>query len=166
VRDAYLVFNHEGCDMTESQDPAGLLGTWRQLSAVTENLSTGEQTNVFRGQPVGFVQFTPDGRVTLMTIDTVRKKPAGDIATAAEASELYQTMIAYSGTFSTSGNSVTYDLDVTWNENWTGTLQLRYWELRDGMLFVWTPEFDDPFKGGRAVHRLSFEKMKPGDNRL
>jgi Lipocalin-like domain len=158
--------NHEGYGMTQSQDPAGLLGTWRQLSAVTENIATGEQRNVFREKPVGFVQFTSDGRVTLITIDPVRKKPAGDIATAEEASELYRTMIAYGGTFSIAGNSVTYDLDITWNENWTGSLQLRYWELRDGKLFVWTPEFDDPFKGGRAVHRLSFEKMKPGDNRL
>jgi len=152
--------------MTQSQDPAGLIGTWRQLSAVTEDIATGKQTSVFKQKPIGFVQFTSEGRVTLMTIDPVRKKPAGEVATTEEAAELYRTMIAYSGTFSISGNSVTYDLDITWNEHWTGSLQLRHWELRDGKLLVWTPEFDDPFKGGRAVHRLSFEKMKSGDNRL
>lgn len=152
--------------MTEPQDPARLIGLWRQLSAETENLTTGERSSVFRGRPLGFVQFTSDGRITLMTTDTGRKKPASEIPTDAEAIDLYRTMIAYSGTFSTSGNSVTYDLDITWNETWTGSLQLRHWELRDDKLFVWTPEFDDPFKGGRAVHRLSFERMKPGENRL
>ena len=152
--------------MHRSEIPVELLGTWRQLSAVTENLSTGEKTNVFRDKPVGFVQFTADGRVTLMTIDTARTKPVADIATAAEASELYRTMIAYSGTFSIAGNTVTYDLDISWNENWTGTKQLRYWALEGNRLLVWTPEFDDPFKGGRAIHRLSFEKMTPDDNRL
>ena len=107
--------------MTEPQDPAGLIGLWRQLSAETENLATGERSSVFRGRPLGFVQFTPDGRITLMTTDTGRRKPAAEIPTDAEAIKLYRTMIAYSGTFSTSGNSVTYDLDITWNETWTGS---------------------------------------------
>ncbi len=153
--------------MNRSEIPAELVGTWRQLSAVAEDLASGEKVNNFGARPVGFVQFTADGRMSLMTIHTDRKKPAGEIASSQEASELYRTMIAYGGTFSISGDTITYDIDIAWNQTWIGTKQVRHWKLQGNKLMVWTPEkFHDPFIGGRALHRLSFEKMSATDNRL
>ena len=152
--------------MSKSRVPPELVGTWRQMSGVAPG-SAGDELHTFGRHPVGFVQFTAEGRVTLMTVHADRAKPATAVATAAEAARLFETMIAYSGTFEVDGNKVIYDLDISWNQSWTGTKQVRHFELRGDKLQVWTPDdFESPFKGHSGVHRISFEKMSPGDRKL
>lgn len=146
--------------------PPELIGTWRQTSGVHENLDTGEKTHTFGLQPIGFVQFTADGRMTALTVHCERRRPAAIVPDREETHALYHSMLAYGGTFTVAGNTVTYHLDVSWNQAWTGTDQLRYWRIEGNRLFVQTPEFEDPFIGERTVHRVSFEKMTPADNRL
>ena len=138
---------------------AALVGTWRQLTAVAEALPSGVQRNVTGPNPVAYVIFTPDGRMMLMGVDPDRRKPAGGVPTAEEAKDLYFSMIAYGGTYTVNGNEVVYDLDISWNQVWTGTMQLRYWEIKDGRLIISTPEIIDPFVGGRSIHRLTWEKI-------
>lgn len=139
---------------------AALIGTWRQLTAVAEALPSGVKRDVMGPNPVAYVIFTPNRRMMLMGVDPDRKRPAGKVPTAEEAKELYFSMIAYGGTYTVDGNEVVYDLDISWNQVWTGTKQLRYWEIKDGRLTISTPEFIDPFVGGRSIHRITWEKIE------
>jgi hypothetical protein len=45
--------------------------------------------------------------------------------------ELHKSMIAYSGRYRVDGNQFVTSVDVSWNEAWNGTEQLRTYEFKD-----------------------------------
>ena len=55
-----------------------------------------------------------------------RPKPH-DLQTLSDAdrAELFTSMVAYAGTYSFDGKTVTHHIEVSWNENWTATDQQR-----------------------------------------
>jgi Lipocalin-like domain len=59
-----------------------LVGTWKLISAVSEDLATGQKTNIYKGTPVGFIAYGADGRVMTIIVDSDRKKPTGTVTTA------------------------------------------------------------------------------------
>jgi hypothetical protein len=147
--------------MADGSDARALIGTWKQLSGTMVEEGSGEQKSNLSAAPNGYVNFSPDGRLMLLSTDSARKAPAGQVATPAEAEALYRSMIGYAGTYKVEGNMVTYDLDVTWNESWTGTKQVRYWEVNGDRLIVTTPEIVNPLTGKRSIFRLTFQKVAP-----
>jgi hypothetical protein len=42
---------------------------------------------------------------------------------------LYDTMFAYAGTYSVDAGRVIHHVDISWNEAWTGTDQIRFFEV-------------------------------------
>jgi hypothetical protein len=142
-----------------SSDASPLIGTWKQLSGtMVEEGSTSERSNL-SAAPNGFVNFSADGRLILLSTDSARKKPAGEVPTAAEAEALYRSMIAYAGTYKLAGNKVTYHLEATWNESWTGSKQVRFWKVEGDLLTITTPEIVNPLTGKRSVFKLTFRKI-------
>ena len=142
-----------------SSDASPLVGTWKQLSGtMVEEGSTSERSNL-SAAPNGFVNFSADGRLILLSTDSARKKPAGEVPTAAEAEALYRSMIAYAGTYKLAGNKVTYHLEATWNESWTGSKQVRFWKVEGDLLTITTPEIVNPLTGKRSVFKLTFRKI-------
>ncbi len=142
-----------------STDASALIGTWKQLSGtMVEEGSASEKSNL-SAAPNGFVNFSADGRLILLSTDSARKKPAGEVPTAAEAEALYRSMIAYAGTYEIEGNKVTYHLEATWNESWTGSKQVRFWKVDGDRLTVTTPEIVNPLSGKRSVFKLTFRKI-------
>jgi hypothetical protein len=142
-----------------SSDASPLIGTWKQLSGtMVEEGSTSERSNL-SAAPNGFVNFSADGRLILLSTDSARKKPAGEVPTAAEAEALYRSMIAYAGTYKLAGNKVTYHLEATWNESWTRSTQVRFWKVEGDLLTITTPEIVNPLTGKRSVFKLTFRKI-------
>ena len=142
-----------------SSDASPLVGTWKQLSGtMVEEGSSSERSNL-SAAPNGFVNFSADGRLILLSTDSARKKPAGEVPTAAEAEALYRSMIAYAGTYKLAGNKVTYHLEATWNESWTGSKQVRFWKVEGDLLTITTPEIVNPLTGKRSVFKLTFRKI-------
>ena len=142
-----------------SSDASPLIGTWKQLSGtMVEEGSTSERSNL-SAAPNGFVNFSADGRLILLSTDSARKKPAGEVPTAAEAEALYRSMIAYAGTYKLAGNKVTYHLEATWNESWTGSKQVRFWKVEGDLLTITTPEIVNPLTGKRSAFKLTFRKI-------
>ena len=74
-----------------ADDKDRLVGTWKLISAGSEDLATGQKTNIYKGTPVGFIAYGADGRVITIVVDSYRKKPAGTVATAPEAEALFRT---------------------------------------------------------------------------
>ncbi|MEA3021545.1 MAG: Lipocalin-like domain, partial [Alphaproteobacteria bacterium] len=44
-----------------ADDRDKLLGTWKLLSAVSQNLATGEKADIYKGRPLGFITYGADG---------------------------------------------------------------------------------------------------------
>ena len=110
-----------------------LYGTWRLVSYYQEIQATGEKIDIFGKAPIGFLSYSRDGRMSAILAKEGRPKPA-DLTkvTDAERVELFKTVIAYAGTFKFDGKTVTHHLDISWNETWTGTAQVRNVRLEGG----------------------------------
>lgn len=103
-----------------------LYGTWKLISWTRRLLDTGETVEAFGKVPRGLLHYGRDGHVFWVMTKENRTKPH-DLTklSDAERAELYNTMVAYAGTFTFDGNAATHHVEVSWNEVWTGTAQLR-----------------------------------------
>jgi hypothetical protein len=146
--------------MNSASDATRLIGTWKQLSGTMEEVGTGVTQNSRKSLPNGYVNFSPDGRLMLISADSIRAKPAGEVPTAEEAEALFRSLIAYAGSYKVLGNQVTYEIDLSWNESWTGTKHVRFWQIDGDRLSISTPEMVNPWTGKRSVMRLTFQKVR------
>ena len=143
-----------------ADDTDKLIGTWKLVSAVSEELATGQKTNFYEGTPIGFITYGADGRVMTVIADSPRKKPSGAVATAVEAEALFRSMAAYAGTYTIKGNQVIHRPDVSWNETWTGTDQVREYKFDGERLILATSPSPNPRSGKMSVRSLVWEKIK------
>jgi hypothetical protein len=137
-----------------------LYGTWRLVSYTRNVVGTGESVDIFGKAPHGFLTYGRDGRMSAIIVGENRPKPS-DLAklTDQERAELFKTVIAYAGTFKIEGSRATHNVDISWNENWTGTAQVRNFRLEGRRLIIST----DPQIGvdGRQVTSvLTWEKAQ------
>jgi Lipocalin-like domain len=114
-----------------------LYGTWRLVSNIREVVGTGERANIFGEAPHGFLTYGRDGRMSAIIVGENRPKPM-DLAklTDQERAELFRTMVAYAGTFTAEGDRVVHNVDISWNENWTGTVQARTFRIEGRRLII------------------------------
>jgi hypothetical protein len=143
-----------------ADDRDKLVGTWKLVSAVSEDLATGQKTNIYKGTPVGFIAYGADGRVMTIIVDSLRQKPMGATATAAEAEALFRSMAAYAGSYTINANQIIHRPDASWNETWTGTDQVRDYKFDGERLMLATAPSPNPFTGQMSVRTLTWEKVK------
>jgi hypothetical protein len=93
-------------------------------------------------------------------VDAPRKKPEQAVATAAEAEALFRSMAAYAGTYTIKGNQVIHRPDVSRNETWTGTDQVRDFKFEGERLMLATAPSPNPFTGQMSVRTLAWERVK------
>jgi len=77
-----------------------ILGTWKLISYVREEVPSGAQSDVMGAHPSGYINYGSDGRMIVMIVGSDRKKPAGAVATPDEAAALIRSMLACAGTYS------------------------------------------------------------------
>jgi Lipocalin-like domain len=149
---------HPGQNMN---DPSQLIGTWRMLTWHREFADTGERVDALGADPVGFISYGADGRVNALVVRRDRPSPASLPPSSREKIELFDSMLAYAGTYTLHDDHVVHHLDASWNEAWTGTDQIRFYNLDSSKLEIWGAPAPDPYTGRTVVHRITFEKW-PG----
>ena len=138
-----------------------LYGTWKLVSFTQEVVATGQKTNVFGNAPKGFISYSRDGRMYAILAKDERPKPTEmSKATSEQRVELFNTMAAYAGTFVFDGKTVTHNVDISWNENWTGTAQKRNVKI-DGNKLSITTTIPSGIDGKPVVLALEWEKVAP-----
>jgi len=138
-----------------------LYGTWCLISYTQEILATGEKIDMFGKAPRGFLGYSRDGRMYAILVKAERPKPT-DLAklTDEERVELFKTVIAYAGTFTFDGKTATHHVDISWNEYFTGTAQVRNIRLEGGKLYISTNPMPRPEDGKPMIAVLVWEKVK------
>jgi len=136
-----------------------LIGTWRLVAAVNEDAATGEKTDLFGSNPIGYLMYGADGRMSVIQVRRDRPKPVGPVATAAEAEALFKSLLSYGGTYTIDGDEVTHHVDVSWNESWTGTRQTRTFRLDGNHLHLSLPPSPNPVDGRMSVRSVVWERM-------
>jgi hypothetical protein len=142
-------------------EPSDLYGTWRLVSATSTIVATGEKANVWGTDPKGFLSYAPDGRMSVIVTFGARPKPV-DLSkvTDQERVQLYRTLLSYGGTFSIDGSVVTHHLDISSNESWTGTNQVRYAKLEGETLVIATPAQPRSADGIVSVGELRWVRVQ------
>jgi hypothetical protein len=146
--------------MAHSADVNAVLGTWRLQSYVREVLATGERYNQFGEDPDGYIGYSPDGRMYAIFTRKDRITPADAVPTEEEGVELLGTMVAYAGTFTLEAEKVTHHIDISWNQAWTGTDQVRFYNLDGDMLSITTAPYKSYFDGKEGRSILVWTKVK------
>jgi hypothetical protein len=137
-----------------------LLGTWSLVSVIREEIPSGATIDLMGPNPKGFITYSADGRMVAILARGDRKMPAANTATAAEAENLFRSVISYAGTYTIAGNEVTHHVDISWNESWTGTKQVRIFKFEGNKVSLSTPVSPDPFDGKMSIRSLVWEKVK------
>ena len=138
-----------------------LWGTWRIVRfTVTVD---GESSDVFGRRPQGYLSYGQDGRMLVLLVKSERPRP-DDMAnvTDEQRAELFKGLIAYGGTYTFDGKAVTHHVDVSANENWTGTTQVRNVEFDAGRLVLTTGPQPSPIDGRVMVGVIVWEKVTAG----
>jgi hypothetical protein len=140
--------------------PSQLIGTWRLVSNTLEEVASGRKTDLMGKDPIGFISYGADGRMMILQVRSDRAKPHGAVPTPTEAEALFKSFLGYAGTYSISGNTITHHVDVSWNETWTGTDQVRTFSFSGNRVTLTTEASADPIHGIVGVRRLVWEKVK------
>lgn len=136
-------------------------GTWRLVSLTQKVLATGETRDIFGKSPRGFINYDRDGRMLVLIVSDKRPKPA-DLAkmTDQERVELFKTTIAYGGTYTYDGKTVTHHVDISWNENWTGTDVVREVKFDGNKLMLSTRPAPASQDGKLVTTVLTWERVQ------
>jgi hypothetical protein len=138
-------------------DDKAVVGVWKHISVVQEDVETKERVAAFGAQSHGFLIITPEGQWTAITTAGGRTVPK----TEAEKAAAFESMIAYSGKYRIEGNKVTVRPEVAWNESYIGTDQIRFFRLDgDRMLIASAPRPNPNMAGKVTVSVTVWEREK------
>ena len=120
--------------MTKDIHP--IVGAWKLKSFTELDVGTNATSHPMGRNARATVIYTSSGHVATIFAAEGRN-PATTIPIAAiEAAHLFQTMVAFAGRYETKGNELIYYPEITWNEEWNGTTQVRHFEIKDDVLTV------------------------------
>ena len=139
-----------------------ILGTWKLVSYVREEIPPGAKSDVMGAHPSGYITYGRDRRMIVIIVGSDRKKPVGPVATPEEAEALIRSMLAYAGTYTvdTEAKTVTHHIDVSWDQSRTGESHVRTYKLDGDRLTLTTQPSNDPATGKKTVRTLLWERLK------
>jgi hypothetical protein len=135
-----------------------LLGTWKLKSYVVTT-AAGARSTPYGDSPKGYLTYSDDHRMQAIGAANDRRVPAGASPPDSERVALYDTMFAYAGTYSVQGDKVIHHVDISWNEVWTGTDQIRLCEVQGNILTL-TTLIPDPGSGAETIYAVVWEKVR------
>jgi hypothetical protein len=138
--------------------PDWLPGTWTLRSATSRDLASGAVVDILGVDPFGYINYSADGRMMVVIVRRDRRRPAGAVATPAEADTLVRSMVSYAGTYSLRRNEITHHVELSWNEVWTGTDQTRMFRFDGTCLYLDTPPSPSPVDGTMSVRSMTWER--------
>jgi len=138
-------------------DTNSLLGTWKMKSYVVTT-SAGERSTPYGENPTGYLSYSADGRMQAIGAAERRIVPAGSAPPDNERVALHNTMFAYAGTYSVEAGTVIHHVDISWNEVWTGTDQIRFFDVKGNTLII-TAHFMDPGSDVETLYAVEWEKV-------
>jgi hypothetical protein len=137
-----------------------LIGTWTLKSFVREISGTGERFDAMGAHPHGYLNYSRDGHMSVITVAAERIRPREAVPSDSERAQLYNSMVAYAGTYTVEGNKVVHHVDISWNDAWTGTDQVRFFTLDGDTLMIKSAPTKSPSNGRESVCTVVWKKVK------
>jgi len=112
-------------------------------------------------KPIGFITYTPDGRMSVViTAETRKPLSVNDriAAPADERAEAFSTVIAYAGRYSFTSDKIVHHVEASWMPNQVGTDLVRSLKLEgDRLTLRTTPILQG---GAQTTTDLVWERLK------
>ena len=135
-----------------------LAGTYKLISRSRVLVDSG-QVETF-GEVQGFITYG-NGRVLVLIVEGNRPKAESlEKMTDQQRAGLFRTMNAYGGTYKFDGKTIEHHIDISANEVWTGTTQIRDIKKEGGKLIYTTRPAPFPSDGKMSIVTLAWEKVK------
>jgi hypothetical protein len=138
-----------------ADDNDKLVGVWKLVGAVVEDVQTKEAKPLYGGHPKGYLILLASGRMMALLTAEGTKVPQTD----EERSAAYRAMAAYSGKYTVEGNTWTTKADVAWNPAFLVD-QVRTFTLDGDQLHVETAPQMNPNFGKVVRVILDWEREK------
>ena len=136
-----------------------IYGVWKLKAYSRRFLDTGEIRNDML--PHAYIIYTPGGHMTSVTVEENRPPPAGTVLTDEERIRLFKTIVsAYAGTYTVEGDTVTHDVEVSWNEAWTGTRQVRRFRIDGDTMTLETTPRTAGTDSREFINTLTWERVE------
>ena len=90
--------------------------------------------------PKGYLILTSEGRMMALLVSGERRPGRS----SAQQAALFRTMMAYSGRYCIEIDKFITKVDVSWNEEWTGSNQVRFYTLQGKRLEILTDWLPHP----------------------
>ena len=135
-----------------------LAGTWKVVSLLTK-FDGGDTVESFGPNPKGRLVLTPEGQ-WIIILTGANRGPAKNLE---EKAALLDSMLAYSGKYTTEGNRMTIRVDMSWNEIYSGANQnqTRFFNIEGDKLIIRSPEIVSAVRPGqKAVATLTLERER------
>ena len=81
-----------------------------------EFVTTGEKLHALGPDPVGYLTYGADGRVHAIVVSKDRAAPAALPPNNDEKLGLFDSMLAYAGTYTLDSEKVVHHVDISWNQ--------------------------------------------------
>ncbi len=134
-------------------------GVWKLKKYSRRFLDTNEVRNDML--PQAYILYTPGGFMMSITVEEKRVPPAGEVLTDEERVRLFKSIIsAYSGRYTVEGDTVIHDVDMSWNEAWTGTRQVRKFAVNGDELVIETTPRTAGTDTRQFVNTLTWERTE------
>jgi len=140
---------------SSAEDHAPILGIWRLVSFEREYQATGDREYPMGRTPTGYILFLPEGRMAVVITGEGRKAPGTD----QDRAGLFNSLVAYTGTYRVEGDKWITRVDVAMNPAWVGTEQIRSFQVigdRLQEMTAWAARPDT--RMARAV--ITYERTK------
>ncbi|ACE93256.1 lipocalin-like domain-containing protein [Rhizobium phaseoli] len=138
---------------------AALLGTWRMLSWTRQVVASGEVTDAMGADPIGYISYHADGRMMALVVNRHRPPLQGPRPTDDEKIALFDSMLAYSASYTLEDDKVIHHVDASWNPAWGATDLIRPYFLDGDTLVISDAPGIDPTTGEEVIYRIEFRKV-------
>jgi hypothetical protein len=136
-----------------------IIGAWRLTSFTEKDLQTGSVAYPLGEKAKAIVIYTANGQVATLFTAQDRHRPLAPRATDQEATSLYRSMIAFAGRYELDGPKLIYRPEISWNEAWNGTVQVRLFEVGHSRLEVNSMPVVSTLTGRNIIFSLVWERM-------
>jgi len=134
-----------------------LVGTWKLVSA-SSTTSTGERSDTPHGpNPVGFLTYSADGRVTALISYGGRKSLSVGGGSLEEQAEAFKTFLAYAGRYTLSGDKVTHHIEISSIQNYVDRDLVRNVKFQEDRILLVTPP--TPVNGKIQTVELIWQRL-------
>ena len=139
-----------------------IVGTWQLESWVSTDTESGAVVNVFGEHPGGHLIYTAGGNMAVMLTADGRQKLSGDRynTPAEERAQAFSSHAAYSGTYEVTSEGIVHHVKASSFQNWVGTDQLRFADVKGDILTMKTPALKGPPDGKMKVMTLIFKRVE------